>query len=53
RDSQYDYNLCNFTIKSQESQCQISFVNSIEDSCLLGPPEPNMMVGNYEGEMVS
>ncbi|KAF8757189.1 hypothetical protein RHS01_04021 [Rhizoctonia solani] len=53
RGTQYGYNLCNSTTENQHSLCQTAVVNSIDDFCLWGPPEPNSVVGNTEGEAVA
>ncbi|KAK9895457.1 hypothetical protein P389DRAFT_93414 [Cystobasidium minutum MCA 4210] len=53
RGIQTGINLCNATTEGQDSRCQTSFINSIEDFCLWAPPEPDSVVGNTEGEMVA
>ncbi|CAE6507490.1 unnamed protein product [Rhizoctonia solani] len=53
RGTQFGYNLCNSTTENQKSLCQTAVVNSIDDFCLWGPPEPNSVVGNTEGEAVA
>ena len=53
RGVQYGYNLCNGTTEGPESKCQTAFVNSLEDFCLWGAPEPNSVVGDTEGESVA
>ncbi|KAF8869056.1 hypothetical protein BD779DRAFT_797468 [Infundibulicybe gibba] len=53
RGSQKGYNICNSTTENQESLCQTSYVNSLDDFCLWAPTEPNSIVGNTEGEMVA
>lgn len=53
RGVQYGFNQCNSTTENQESNCQTAFVNSIDDFCLWGPPEPNSHVGDTEGESVA
>lgn len=53
RGAQYGFNLCNSTTENQQSNCQTAVVNSIDDFCLWGPPEPNSVVGNTEGEAVA
>lgn len=52
RGIQTGYNRCNATTEGPESRCQTSFVNSMEDFCLWGPPELGV-VGDTEGEMVA
>ncbi|TRM66581.1 hypothetical protein BD626DRAFT_160957 [Schizophyllum amplum] len=53
RGIQVGYNLCNSTTEGPESNCQTSFVNSVDDFCLWGPPEPNSRIGDTEGETVA
>ncbi|KEP53270.1 mannoprotein [Rhizoctonia solani 123E] len=53
RGAQYGYNVCNSTTEGQTSLCQTAMVNSIDDFCLWGPPEPNSLIGNTEGEAVA
>ncbi|KAG8706012.1 hypothetical protein FRC11_008569 [Ceratobasidium sp. 423] len=53
RGAQYGFNLCNSTTENQQSNCQTAVVNSIDDFCVWGPPEPNSVVGNTEGEAVA
>ncbi|TFK35250.1 hypothetical protein BDQ12DRAFT_700065 [Crucibulum laeve] len=53
RGGQSGYNICNSTTAGQDSMCQTNIFNSIDDFCLWGPPEPNMVVGDHEGEMVA
>jgi len=53
RGLQYGYNICNSTTQNQESGCQTSYFNSIEDFCLWGPHAPDSVVGDTEGEMVA
>ncbi|CAE6482761.1 unnamed protein product [Rhizoctonia solani] len=53
RGAQFGYNLCNSTTEGPTSRCQTAMVNSIDDFCLWGPPEPNSLIGNVEGEAVA
>ncbi|KAL0060900.1 hypothetical protein AAF712_012293 [Marasmius tenuissimus] len=53
RGVQYGYNICNSTTAGQESRCQTAIIDSIDDFCLWGPPEPNSVVGDTEGEAVA
>lgn len=53
RGRQTGYNQCNSTTEGQESLCQTSFLNSLDDFCLWGSPEANSIVANTEGEMVA
>ncbi|KAJ1304385.1 hypothetical protein OPQ81_005536 [Rhizoctonia solani] len=53
RGAQYGYNICNSTTEGPTSRCQTAMINSIDDFCLWGPPEPNSLIGNTEGEAVA
>lgn len=53
RGRQFGYNLCNATTENQESLCQTAIINAIDDFCLWGPPEPNSLIGDTEGEAVA
>ncbi|KAB5593321.1 hypothetical protein CTheo_3239 [Ceratobasidium theobromae] len=53
RGTQFGYNICNSTTESQTSLCQTAMINSLDDFCLWGPPEPNSLIGNTEGEAVA
>ncbi|KAF8072317.1 hypothetical protein FPV67DRAFT_932267 [Lyophyllum atratum] len=53
RGGQTGYNICNSTTQNQNSLCQTSFVNSVDDFCLWAPIDPNSVVGDIEGEMVA
>ncbi|KAL0571285.1 hypothetical protein V5O48_010676 [Marasmius crinis-equi] len=53
RGEQYGYNICNSTTVGQSSKCQTAIINSIDDFCLWGPPDPNSEVGSTEGEAVA
>jgi len=53
RGQQFGFNLCNSTTENQNSNCQTSFVNSIDDFCLWGPADPNSLVADTEGEMIA
>ncbi|KAF9461027.1 hypothetical protein BDZ94DRAFT_1168573 [Collybia nuda] len=53
RGRQTGYNRCNSTTDNQNSLCQTSFINSIDDFCLWAPINPNSLVGTVEGEMVA
>ncbi|KAG8817802.1 hypothetical protein FRC17_011085 [Serendipita sp. 399] len=53
RGTQYGYNICNSTTEGPTSLCQTAIINSIDDFCLWGPPEPNSLIGNVEGESVA
>ncbi|CAE6431906.1 unnamed protein product [Rhizoctonia solani] len=53
RGNQFGYNVCNSTTEGPTSLCQTAMVNSLDDFCLWGPPEPNSLIGNTEGEAVA
>ncbi|KAF9003566.1 hypothetical protein BDQ17DRAFT_1355541 [Cyathus striatus] len=53
RGYQHGYNMCNSTTENQQSLCQTSFVNTVDDFCLWAPSEPNSLVADTEGEMVA
>ncbi|KAF8881371.1 hypothetical protein BD779DRAFT_1546686 [Infundibulicybe gibba] len=53
RGGQAGYNLCNSTTENQNSKCQTSWVNGIDDFCLWAPIEPESTVADHEGEMVA
>jgi len=53
RGTQYGYNICNSTTAGQNSLCQTAIINSIDDFCLWGPPMPDGIIGNVEGESVA
>uniref|UniRef100_A0A0S1MJK5 Secreted protein n=1 Tax=Phakopsora pachyrhizi TaxID=170000 RepID=A0A0S1MJK5_PHAPC len=53
RGTQQGYNKCNSTTQNQDSLCQTTFLNSIQEFCLWGAIKPNSIVGNIEGEMVA
>lgn len=52
---QTGYNDCNLrsNAANQTSLCQTAWVNSVEDFCIWGPPNPNSIVGNEERVMVA
>jgi len=53
RGHQVGYNLCNSTTENQDSLCQTLLFNSIDNFCIWGPPDPDSVVGDTEGEMVA
>ncbi|KAG1727724.1 hypothetical protein EDB19DRAFT_1749350 [Suillus lakei] len=53
RGPQVGYNICNSTTENQNSMCQTSFVNHIDDFCLWAPPQPNSTIGDTEGQEVA
>ncbi|KAI0067216.1 hypothetical protein BV25DRAFT_1819525 [Artomyces pyxidatus] len=50
RGQQAGYNICNSTTENQQSECQTSFVNHIDDFCLWAPMSPNSTISDTEGE---
>jgi len=53
RGPQHGYNICNSTTQNQQSLCQTSFLDSLDDFCLWAPPEPGKSVGDVESIMVA
>ncbi|KIM40804.1 hypothetical protein M413DRAFT_50517, partial [Hebeloma cylindrosporum] len=53
RGTQLGYNICNSTTENQNSLCQTSIFNSLDDFCLWAPSEPGKTVGEIEGEMIA
>ncbi|KIY44285.1 hypothetical protein FISHEDRAFT_51992 [Fistulina hepatica ATCC 64428] len=53
RGGQSGYNLCNSTTEGQNSMCQTSFLNSLDDFCLWAPQKPNSLIADTEGEEVA
>ncbi|KAF9037500.1 hypothetical protein BJ165DRAFT_559683 [Panaeolus papilionaceus] len=53
RGTQVGYNICNSTTQNQDSLCQTSYFNGLDDFCLWAPPEKGKNVGDIEGEMVA
>ncbi|KAF8881370.1 hypothetical protein BD779DRAFT_1445631 [Infundibulicybe gibba] len=53
RGGQHGFNICNSTTQNQQSNCQTSFLNSIDDFCLWAPSDPESIVADTEGEMVA
>jgi len=53
RGTQQGYNRCNATTQNQDSMCQTTLINSIQEFCLWGAAKPDSIVGNIEGEMVA
>jgi len=53
RGPQTGYNICNSTTQNQESECQTSFVNHIDDFCLWAPATPNSTIADTEGQEVA
>jgi len=53
RGTQLGYNICNSTTQNQESLCQTSWLNAVDDFCLWAPSKPGHLVGDIEGEMIA
>ncbi|QRV79265.1 hypothetical protein RhiJN_07280 [Ceratobasidium sp. AG-Ba] len=53
RGRQFGYNICNSTTENQESKCQTSIINGLDDWCVWSAPEPNSEIGYVEGESVA
>jgi hypothetical protein len=53
RGPQQGYNICNSTTENQNSLCQTSYLNTLDDFCLWAPPIPNSTIGDTEGEEVA
>ncbi|KAL5486241.1 hypothetical protein ACEPAI_7286 [Sanghuangporus weigelae] len=53
RGQQLGYNICNSTTEGQDSLCQTSFLNHLDDFCLWAPPEANSLIADTEGEEVA
>ncbi|KAJ7716590.1 hypothetical protein DFH07DRAFT_762417 [Mycena maculata] len=53
RGPQFGYNECNSTTEGQTSDCQTSFLNSLDDFCLWAPAVPNSTIADTEGEEVA
>ncbi|KAF8517531.1 hypothetical protein BU17DRAFT_76372 [Hysterangium stoloniferum] len=53
RGIQVGYNLCNSTTENQQSLCQTSIVNSIDDFCVWGGSAPDSLIGNIEAGTIA
>jgi hypothetical protein len=53
RGPQVGYNICNSTTQNQQSECQTSIVNNINDFCIWAPPQPNSTIGDTEAYEVA
>ncbi|KAL4268398.1 macrophage activating glycoprotein [Pleurotus pulmonarius] len=53
RGTQFGYNRCNSSTENQQSLCQTSFLNGLDDFCLWGPSKPNSLIADTEGEEVA
>ena len=52
QDGQFGTNSCG-TGSNQNANCQTAWLNSAEDFCLYGPPEPNSVIGDIEREAIA
>ncbi|KAG8743480.1 hypothetical protein FRC10_011953 [Ceratobasidium sp. 414] len=53
RGPQFGFNICNSTTENQQSNCQTSFFNSIDDFCLWAPATPNALIADTEAAEVA
>jgi len=53
RGPQFGFNICNSTTQNQQSNCQTSIINAIDDFCLWAPPTANSTISDDEGETVA
>ncbi|TFY53691.1 hypothetical protein EVG20_g10003 [Dentipellis fragilis] len=53
RGPQFGYNQCNSTTEGPTSDCQTSFVSTIDDFCLWAPAKPDSTIADTEGEEVA
>ncbi|KAG0700156.1 hypothetical protein DFH29DRAFT_933391 [Suillus ampliporus] len=53
RGPQTGYNICNSTTENQNSLCQTSMVNHIDDFCLWAPATPNSTIADTEQSEVA
>jgi len=53
RGPQVGYNICNSTTQNQNSMCQTSMFNNIDNFCLWAPPTPNSTIGDTEAYEVA
>ncbi|KAI4524472.1 hypothetical protein K525DRAFT_235622 [Schizophyllum commune Loenen D] len=53
RGTQFGYNLCNSTTEGQDSLCQTSFLNNLDDFCLWAPSKKDSLIADTEGEEVA
>ncbi|KAJ3507992.1 hypothetical protein NLJ89_g5995 [Agrocybe chaxingu] len=53
RGTQLGYNICNSTTENQDSLCQTSWFDTLDDFCLWAPSVPGKTVGDIEGEMIA
>ncbi|KAF8603916.1 hypothetical protein BDV93DRAFT_441640 [Ceratobasidium sp. AG-I] len=53
RGPQFGFNICNSTTENQQSNCQTSFFNSIDDFCLWAPATANALIADTEAAEVA
>ncbi|KAG9073638.1 hypothetical protein FRC06_011279 [Ceratobasidium sp. 370] len=53
RGPQFGFNICNSTTENQQSNCQTSFFNSLDDFCLWAPATPNSLIADTEAAEVA
>ncbi|KAF8957725.1 hypothetical protein BDZ97DRAFT_1844860 [Flammula alnicola] len=53
RGTQTGYNICNSTTENQQSLCQTSIFNGLDDFCVWAPSKPGQTVADVEGEMIA
>ncbi|KAI9568151.1 hypothetical protein HD554DRAFT_2260752 [Boletus coccyginus] len=53
RGPQTGYNICNSATENQQSECQTSMANNLDNFCLWAPPQPDSTIGDTEGEVVA
>jgi len=53
RGPQFGFNICNSTTENQNSNCQTSFFNSIDDFCLWAPATANALIADTEAAEVA
>nr|GAT48502.1 predicted protein [Mycena chlorophos] len=53
RGPQSGYNQCGPNTEGQDSKCQTSFLNSLDDFCLWAPMTPDSTIADTEGEEVA
>ncbi|KZT33858.1 hypothetical protein SISSUDRAFT_992597 [Sistotremastrum suecicum HHB10207 ss-3] len=53
RGPQFGYNLCNSTTENQQSLCQTSFLNSLDDFCMWSSSQTDDTIGESEAREVA
>jgi hypothetical protein len=53
RGPQFGVNNCGPKTEGQDSKCQTAVINSVDDWCLWGGPEPDSIIGNTEASSVA